>query len=99
MIRRFRKRFLFTQLSAFVAFFVTVGIVVLLLGQAADLPAWTRERPVSAFQVLAVVAAAVAVACVGILGMMLWGRLLVVTGLLTKEEARGYPYSGRWRGP
>jgi hypothetical protein len=79
-----------------VVFFVTVGIVVLPLGRAVDLPYWTHERPGSAFHVLVVIGAVVAVACIGILGMVLWGRFLVVIGLLTKEEARGYPYSKPW---
>jgi hypothetical protein len=28
--------------------------------------------------------------------MTLWGRVLVLVGLLTKEEAKGYPYSKPW---
>jgi hypothetical protein len=28
--------------------------------------------------------------------MYLWGRILVVIGVLTKEEAKGYPYSKPW---
>jgi hypothetical protein len=95
MMSRSQGRFLFTQVSALVVFFVTVGVVVLLLGQAVDLAAWARERPGSASQVLAVVAAVAAVACIGILSMALWSRFLVLMGFLTKEEARGYPYSKR----
>jgi len=92
----FRGRFLFTQLSALPVFFITMGIVVLLLGRIIDLPSWLRERPGSAMQVLGLIVAVSAIGCVGILGMVLWGRLLVVVGLLAKEEARGYPYSKPW---
>ncbi len=28
--------------------------------------------------------------------MLLWGRVLVLFGALTKEEAKGYPYSKPW---
>ena len=28
--------------------------------------------------------------------MYLWGRILVVIGVLSKEEAKGYPYSKPW---
>jgi hypothetical protein len=28
--------------------------------------------------------------------MTLWGRVLVALGLLTKEEAKGYPYAKPW---
>jgi len=28
--------------------------------------------------------------------MSLWGRILVFLGILTKEEAKGYPYSKPW---
>jgi len=30
------------------------------------------------------------------LSMSLWGRILVFLGILTKEEAKGYPYSKPW---
>jgi len=93
---RSQARFLFTQLSAFVVFFVTIGIVVLLIGRVIDLPSWCRERPGSALQVLGLVAVGAVIICVGCLGMVLWGRLLVVFGLLTKKESRGYPYSKPW---
>ena len=28
--------------------------------------------------------------------MVLWGRILVWLGILTREEAKGYPYSNPW---
>jgi hypothetical protein len=28
--------------------------------------------------------------------LVLWGKILVFMGLLTKEEAKGYPYSKPW---
>jgi hypothetical protein len=28
--------------------------------------------------------------------MTLWGKFLIVLGLLTKEEAKGYPYAKPW---
>jgi hypothetical protein len=96
-VSRSQGRFVFTQFSAIVAFLVTVGIVVLLLGRVVDLESWARERPSSEMQVLGVSVACAAIGCVGILGMVLWGKLLVVIGLLTKEEARGYPYSKPWQ--
>jgi len=65
---RSQGRFVFTQLSAIVAFLVTVGIVVLLLGRVVDLESWARERPASALQVLGFCAAGAAVLCIGMLG-------------------------------
>jgi hypothetical protein len=95
-MRRSRIRFLFAQLSAFVAFFVSVGIVLLVLGRVFDLRSWASEWPGSAIQMAGVVGAVVAVGCIGMLAVVLWGRLLVAIGLLTREEARGYPYSRPW---
>jgi hypothetical protein len=28
--------------------------------------------------------------------MTLWGKVLIAIGLLTKEEAKGYPYAKPW---
>ena len=28
--------------------------------------------------------------------IFLWGRILVLIGILSKEEAKGYPYSKPW---
>ena len=28
--------------------------------------------------------------------IILWGKMLVFMGILTKEEAKGYPYSKPW---
>jgi len=28
--------------------------------------------------------------------MVLWGKVLVLMGILTKDEAKGYPYSKPW---
>lgn len=30
------------------------------------------------------------------LSMYLWGRILVLVGILTKDEARGYPFPKPW---
>jgi hypothetical protein len=30
-------------------------------------------------------------------GIILWGRLLVVFGILSKEDAKGYPFSKPWK--
>jgi hypothetical protein len=38
------------------------------------------------------------IACIGgsVGSMVLWGRILVMLGILSKEEAKGYPYSKPW---
>ena len=33
----------------------------------------------------------------GFAGMFLWGRMLVLIGILTKEEAKGYHFSNPWK--
>ena len=95
-MRRSRIRFLFTQLSAPVVWFSTVGIVGLLLVREFDALSWVDERPGSLLQVLGIGAVGAVIAFVGVLAMVAWGRLLVMIGLLTKEEARGYPNSKPW---
>jgi hypothetical protein len=88
---RSRIRFLFTQLSAFVVFFLTAGIICVLLGRAVGFPLSAQERPAPLFLL-----AVIGIGCIGILAMVLWGKLLVLIGVLTKEEARGYPFSKPW---
>jgi hypothetical protein len=32
-----------------------------------------------------------------LLGILLWGRILVLLGILSREEAKGYPFSRPWQ--
>ena len=49
------------------------------------------------WQLAEIAAVVLGLGWLGILAMATWGRLLVALGVLTKKEARGYPYSKPWK--
>jgi hypothetical protein len=84
-MRRNHLRFLFSQLSAITVFLVVLFVGVFLLrGLGVHPTGWF---------VLGVVAGLVLVSA---LTTALWGKVLVWLGVLSAEEARGYPYSKPW---
>ena len=89
-------RFLFTQLSALLVFVGTMSVAGILLVRSLGWSDSLRQRPASGWEVVQIVGAVVGLGAVGLTATVLWGKLLVVVGVLTKEEARGYPYSRPW---
>jgi hypothetical protein len=86
------KKFIFTQLSApimgFAGFFFILKIVKEFFPTLFDLESGSFFYNGAVFITLLLF---------GLLGSMLvWGRILVYLGILTKEEAKGYPYSKPW---
>ncbi len=85
---KYPKRFFITQISAP---FVGITGFFLLLGAVRHFN-WLTDFN-SASQIILLIF----ILLVGVVGsMVLWGRFLVVVGILTKEEAKGYPYSKPW---
>jgi hypothetical protein len=92
-MRRNRLRFLFSQLSAIPVFLsaVLAGVFVLW-----ELRACAPARPPEWAVLVAIVAVGAGLALLSALAMALWGKMLVCLGVLSAEEARGYPYSKPW---
>jgi len=83
------NKFVFTQISApIIGCFAGFAAVKLL---TYFLSGWYQPDKVShvLFYGLTIV-----MAC--LVGIFLWGRFLVVLGVLTNEEAKGYPFSKPW---
>jgi H+/Cl- antiporter ClcA len=86
-------RFIFTQISG-----VIVGLVVAFI---AVYLSYTRMKYIfesnnDHFPLFPVMLVSIAFVVTVIGSMKLWGLLLVKTGILSKEEAKGYPYSKPW---
>jgi hypothetical protein len=82
------KKFYFTQISAPLVGFAGLFLQI---GTAKHFHWLTDFKSVSQIILL------IFILVVGLIGsMVLWGRLLVVVGILTKEEAKGYPYAKPW---
>ena len=91
------NRYILAQSSALL---VTLGIVAVLMWAVDDIlrllgipsdhfPSWKHE--VLLYVVIAIIT-------VGGFGTLwLWGRVLVLFGVLSKEEAKGYPFSEPWK--
>jgi hypothetical protein len=88
MKRSFHKKYLFTQLSAPVVGAAGVFLFIHFIHSVSDFN-FTRT-------IFHVIFFGIGFIIVLISFMILWGRILVWLGILTREEARGYPYSKPW---
>lgn len=86
------KKFLFTQLSAPIIGFLALFLVLILTKE--HFRVFFTLEPLSLFLKVGVVIALFLFVLLG--SMYVWGRVLVRLGILTKEEAKGYPYSKPW---
>lgn len=96
MIRKNKKsypRFVFTQISGVVAGLLGAFVAVKMLYIKMQS---TFEGTDGTFPFVAVLFLAVILVGSMIGAMKIWGWLLVKIGLLSKEEAKGYPYSKPW---
>ena len=91
-----KRKFLFTQLSAVIVIcgamiasaWVVKWIVVTTIQEIENLRGSSAIAPVLAL-------GAVWLALTGVT-VWAWGKLLVMMGILTPEEAKGYPFSRPW---
>jgi len=88
-MRREHRKFIFTQISG-VIIGLTSPFVLILLVKYLYPSVLTFKSPLytlifSLIWMLALVGS-----------IILWGRLLVILGVLSKEEAKGYPHSKPW---
>ena len=88
MRRPFEKKYLFTQLSAPLVGSVGVFLLIRLFHSVADFNSFSGNFKVLLTRALFLIGLMVF--------MVLWGRILVWLGILTREEAKGYPYSNPW---
>jgi cytochrome c biogenesis protein CcdA len=84
-----KRKYLLTQISAPIVGLTTSFFVVKILAQL--FPQILREQGIT--QVIIIV---VSVFVLLGLSIYLWGRLLILVGILDKEEAKGYPFSKPW---
>jgi hypothetical protein len=93
MKSRYPKKFLFTQLSAPIVGFGSWFLVLILikdkLRSLIDSNFYSIFLKISIYIVLFIF--------VVMVSMLIWGRILVLLGIMTKEEAKGYPYSTPWK--
>ena len=95
MIRKYKKsypRFIFTQISGVVAGLFGAFVAVKVLYTKMQTTFGGNDEIFPHAKVLFVI-------CVGTMigTMKIWCWLLVKIGLLSKEEAKGYPYSKPWQ--
>lgn len=87
------KKFLFTQLSAPIVGFGNWFLVLLLIKD--NLHSFLDSYSHSTFLKMSIYMGLFMFVLVG--SMLIWGRILVLLGILTKEEAKGYPFSTPWK--
>ncbi|MFC1593876.1 hypothetical protein ACFL38_00940 [Candidatus Omnitrophota bacterium] len=85
MIRK--KKFIFTQISAPIIGLGSCFLATIFL---------RKYFPIKTFTLMTTVLGIVGYGVLLIGSMWLWGRVLVLFGILTKEEAQGYPFSKPW---
>jgi len=88
MKRPFHKKYLFTQLSAPVVGFAGVFLLIHFILLVSDFNFTRTLSHVIFFGIGFII--------VLMFFMILWGRILVWLGILTREEAKGYPFSRPW---
>lgn len=87
--RNFRVKFLFTQLSAPIIGSAVVFLLLALVGKLGILETTKREE----LELLIIVLIFLTIPVT----MVIWGKVLVYLGILSKDEAQGYPWSKPWR--
>lgn len=84
-------KYIFTQGSGVVVGIIAAYLLILISRQLRpSLSNLTDSLSITVFTIFVLLAFVVI--------MTLWGKVLVAIGLLTKGEAKGYPYSKPWIG-
>jgi predicted permease len=82
-------KYIFTQGSGVVVGLISVGLPILIIRKL-------KPSVLDFTNSLSIIVFAICVLLAFVFIMTLWGKVLIATGLLTKEEAKGYPYSKPW---
>ncbi len=82
-------KFLFTQLSAPLIGFASLFLGIYLAKKI--FPSFFLE-----FNLIKIILIGTSYIALLLGSMILWGKVLVFIGILTKEEGKGYPYSKPW---
>jgi len=99
MQRRVERRFIFTQLSAIPIFFgAMIGVILLVLRPLLRLFEIRLDAPavLDVRLIVVIVLFSIALSIAAILAFCAGRLFLVWIGLLSAEEAQGYPYSKPW---
>jgi len=91
----FLNKFLFTQLSVIIPFSIGLSLALATVRYLKFCFFAKSQLGISEFLLFMIVFVFFFVAST-LLSLYLWGRILVLLGILTKEEAKGYPYSKPW---
>ena len=83
-----KKKFIFTQISAPIIGLGTCFLAAVFIGKC---------FPIKTLGFMKVVLLGVGYIVLLIGSIYFWGRILVLLGILTKEEAKGYPFSKPWK--
>ncbi|MFX0204035.1 MAG: hypothetical protein ACFFCW_48675 [Candidatus Hodarchaeota archaeon] len=92
MWRTKHKKYLFTQLTAPIAGFAGVFLLLSLAREVSPL----QEHLNKGIGIVGIILICILFGLGLMGGMYLWGRILIILGVLTKEEGKGYPYSKPW---
>jgi len=82
-------KYLFTQISGLFVALISVFVLILLIRKIQ--PSLLDLADLLSISIFMIFFLSVLIG-----SMILWGKLLVFVGLLTEEEAKGYPYSKPW---
>jgi uncharacterized protein YacL len=82
-------KYIFAQTSGVVVGLVSASLLVLIIRKL-------KPSFLDLTNTLSLIVFTIIILLVFVFTMTLWGKVLVARGLLTKEEAKGYPYSKPW---
>ena len=91
MRKAYPRKFIFTQISAPFVGFAGVFLTIFILNRLHWIPDPKTEPNLIKILIIVILFITVLIG-----SMVLWGRILVMLGILTEEEAKGYPYSKPW---
>lgn len=80
-----KSKYIFTQISAVIIFFLSAYLFTKVMKHYS----WQNNIK------MVLISIVFWVATYGLL-LCIWGRILVALGVLSKEEAKGYPFSKPW---
>jgi hypothetical protein len=82
-------KYIFTQSSGVVVGLILVYLLILIIRKL-------RPSLLDFTDSLSIIVFTICVLLAFVFIMTLWGKVLIAVGLLTKEEAKGYPYAKPW---
>jgi hypothetical protein len=82
-------KYIFAQSSDVVVGLIAASLLVLIIRQL-------KPSFLDLTNTLSLIVFTMIILLVFVTTMTLWGKVLIAMGILTKEEAEGYPYSKPW---